>query len=91
MLTKQKYNLASPHKTARNGGKNGKQHSCDRAEALDDEEQEGNMRKPIFKTWDYNAIPWYMLDEDMYTIEEVVYDDYDPALDGSTEYFVYLK
>ena len=49
------------------------------------------MRKPIFKTWDYNAIPWYMLDDDMYTIEEVVYDDYDPALDGSTEYFVYLK
>lgn len=48
-------------------------------------------RNCIFHTWDYDAIPWYMLDEDMYTIEEVVYDDYDPALDGSTEYFVYLK
>ena len=55
------------------------------------EMEKNNMRKPIFKTWDYDAIPWYMLDEDMYTIEEVVYDDYDPALDGSTEYFVYLK
>lgn len=30
-------------------------------------------------------------DDEMYTIEEVVYDDCDPALDGSTEYFVYLK
>lgn len=48
-------------------------------------------RNCIFHTWDYNAIPWYMLDEEMYIIEEVVYDDYDPALDGSTEYFVYLK
>ena len=48
-------------------------------------------RNCILHTWDYDAIPWYMFDEDMYTIEEVVYDDYDPALDGSTEYFVYLK
>lgn len=48
-------------------------------------------RNCIFHTWDYDAIPWYMLDDEMYTIEEVVYDDYDPALDGSTEYFVYLK
>lgn len=48
-------------------------------------------RDCIFHTWDYDAIPWYMLDEEMYIIEEVVYDDYDPALDGSTEYFVYLK
>ena len=50
------------------------------------------MRKPIFKTWDYNAIPWYMFDEDMYTIEEVRYeDDFDLVLAGAVEYLVYLN
>ena len=56
------------------------------------EEKMGNMRKPIFKTWDYNAIPWYMFDEDMYTIEEIRYeDDFDLVLAGSVEYLVYLN
>ena len=50
------------------------------------------MRKPIFKTWDYNAIPLYMFDEDMYTIEEIRYeDDFDLVLAGSVEYLVYLN
>ena len=50
------------------------------------------MKKVIFRTWDYNAIPWYMFDEDMYTIEEVAYsDDFDLVLAGSVEYLVYLN
>ena len=43
------------------------------------------MKKPIFRTWNYNAIPWYMFYEDMFTIEEVVYSDY------LVEYLVYLN
>lgn len=55
-------------------------------------EKEDNMKKPIFRTWDYNAIPWYMFDEDMYTIEEIAYsDDFDLVLAGSVEYLVYLN
>ena len=54
--------------------------------------REDSMKKPIFRTWDYNAIPWYMFDEDMYTIEEVRYeDDFDLVLAGSVEYLVYLN
>lgn len=50
------------------------------------------MKKPIFRTWDYNAIPWYMFDEDLYTIKEVTYsDDFDLVLAGSVEYLVYLN
>lgn len=50
------------------------------------------MMRAIFHAWDINDIPWYMFNEDMYTIEEVVYeDDYDLALAGTTEYFVYLN
>lgn len=48
--------------------------------------------RPIYHYWDCNDIPWYMFDEDMYTIEEIRYDDdYDLALAGSVEYFVYLN
>ena len=50
------------------------------------------MKKLIFRTWDCNAIPWYMFDEDLYTIEEVIYsDDFDLVLAGSFEYLVYLN
>ena len=50
------------------------------------------MKKPIFRAWDINDIPWYMLDEDMYTIEEIRYeDDFDLVLAGSVEYLVYLN
>lgn len=50
------------------------------------------MKKCLFHTWDYDAIQWYMFDEDMYTIEEVRYeDDFDLVLAGSVEYLVYLN
>ena len=46
----------------------------------------------VFHCRDYNDIPWHMLDNELYTIEKVVYDDdYDLALAGTTEYFVYLN
>ena len=49
-------------------------------------------RNCIFHTWDYDAIPWYMFDEDLYTIEEIRYeDDFDLVLAGSVEYLVYLN
>ena len=48
--------------------------------------------KPIYHCWDYNDIPWYMLDNELYTIEATAYeDDYDLALSGAVEYFVYLN
>ena len=50
------------------------------------------MKKVIFRAWDINDIPWYMFDEDMYTIEEIRYeDDFDLVLAGSVEYLVYLN
>ena len=50
------------------------------------------MKKCLFHTWDYDTIPWYMFDEDMYTIEEVAYsDDFDLVLAGPVEYLVYLN
>ena len=50
------------------------------------------MKKCLFHTWDYDAIPWYMFDEDMHTIEEIRYeDDFDLVLAGSVEYLVYLN
>ena len=50
------------------------------------------MRKLVLNTYDYNDIPWYMHDAELYIIEEVPYnDEYDTVLAGTTEYFVYLK
>lgn len=49
------------------------------------------VRTLIFHTDEYENIPWYMLDNELYTIEQVVYDEeYDVVLAGTTEYFVYL-
>ena len=44
----------------------------------------------IFRTWDWESIPWYMLDEGMYLIDSVEFDGFDPVLDGTVEYRVYL-
>ena len=50
------------------------------------------MMRTIFHAWDINDIPWYMFNENMYTIEKVVYeDDYDLALSDTVEYLVYLN
>ncbi|MDY3934970.1 MAG: hypothetical protein SOZ11_05545 [Bacilli bacterium] len=46
--------------------------------------------KLVFRTLDYYKIPWYMLDEGMYLIDSVEFDGFDPVLDGTVEYRVYL-
>lgn len=49
------------------------------------------MRKLILKTNNCNDIPWYMFNDELYTIEKVSYDsEDDTALIGMTEYFVYI-
>lgn len=49
------------------------------------------MKKLILRTNGYNDIPWYMFNDELYTIEKVSYDNEDdPALIGMTEYFVYI-
>lgn len=50
------------------------------------------MKRPIIYTVDINDIPWYMWDNELYTIDTVEFTEDAPDMLGpNTHYFVYLN